>query len=224
VRTARQIVESALSKIGVTARGQNLATEDANLAFQALVDMLAEWHSNADNIPVYTEQSVTLTAGQQQYTVGPSQDLNITLPIKIASIKLTAPDIVMRSMSFDQWSRQHQSESGIPARFFYQYNTVGNLWLDRPPAESYAAKLYVKNPLQTLSSLNDDVSTYFDEGDVSALVFNLAVEVADDFGGSIGAATATRAAETKQAYQIAHHAALTTETTLGTTYYEYGRY
>jgi len=217
-RTARDVVRDALGLIGVYSRGMNLAAEDSTLGFNALKDMVASWSAEGSNIPVYTKDSITLTAGTQEFSVGPSQDIDVTLPVLVAVIILTASQRRLSPISFAEWAAVKDSEQGEPARFYYGYGVTGELKLDRAPSSSLAAEMWSKKTRANISSVNSDLLLSFDEADIPALKYNLAIDLAPSFDQNVTQEVLVRAREYKNNVDIRYSQPMYASTDLSGVY------
>jgi len=200
--------------LGVYSRGMNLANEDSNLAFDKMKDMLAQWSIDGATVPLFTKDAITLTAGAYEFSVGPTSDIAITMPTSVASIVLTASKARLLSMSFAQWVQSHNVESGIPSGFFYQANVTGELKLNRPSASSLAATMWSHKPHTSIADLDDDMLLSFDEADIPAIMFNLAIDCAPDFDQTATPEVISRAEDYKTNLEIRRSQPMTAQSSL----------
>lgn len=81
--TAMDIIQDMLELTQVYAPGETVSDADAERCLSVLNDMLDVWSNLTLSCFTILEQSFSLVAGQQQYTVGPGGQINGTRPIKI---------------------------------------------------------------------------------------------------------------------------------------------
>jgi hypothetical protein len=90
---AIDIISRALKDIGALEAGETPAPADAQDAFDMLNDMLDQWSNESMMVFYKTEIIFTLTAGQTQYTIGPSGQIGGTLTGSISGTTLTVTDV-----------------------------------------------------------------------------------------------------------------------------------
>lgn len=81
--TALDLIESAMSKIGILAAGETVSAEDAAIGLKRLNTLVDSMEQ--DQMFAYTTQDtvVTLPAGVTSLTIGPGQQINMPRPVKI---------------------------------------------------------------------------------------------------------------------------------------------
>ncbi len=200
-QTARNVVEGALSIIGVLGRGRGLSPEDANDGFVSLNDMLAVWSNEGLVIPNITKTAgLTLTTSQTEYTVGTGLNLSMPEPIEIDYFELISGADrfqVERMGGFDEYIRNHTLGNNRPHRYFYER---GRLFIYSPPDQGYSIELWSRNPIGPISNLSTAIS--FSDEYIPALKYNLAVMVAPENGKEPKQATAILAADYKTGIEM----------------------
>jgi hypothetical protein len=83
------IISRAMKDIGALAAGETPAPAEAQDAFDMLNDMIDQWSNEQMMVYYKTEIIFTLTAGQTQYTVGPTGQVNSTFTGSISGNTLT---------------------------------------------------------------------------------------------------------------------------------------
>jgi hypothetical protein len=81
--TALDIIKIAFSSLGVYAAGENIPSDDAQLALTVFNDMLDSWSNESLTCYAQLEQTAPLVVGQQKYTIGPGGNFNMTRPLRI---------------------------------------------------------------------------------------------------------------------------------------------
>ena len=188
---ASTIVYAAYRKInvlGAAKRGYS-ASQGAD-GLDILNRMLDSW--NTEKLVIWAElRSIFhLTPNQQDYQIGPgAPDFDTTRPTQLdrASIIWTPTssqplELPIAMWTFQQWQeiRVKSIPTPIPQGVYYETSyPYGVLHYWPYPDESVDTALYVAQQLSQVASLSTNISV--PPGYLRALVFNLAVEMADDF-------------------------------------------
>jgi len=184
--TVQNIIESALGKIGVRAVGQTIS--DAILAFcLASIDELREMLAT-DNylIYCYTEQSQLLVSGQASYGIGSTGDWAITRPQAIhpsAFVRDSGDsDYEVTQIPLQQYrDKASKTDPGRPCEFAYNPTYPnGTMYVYPVPTSVETFKFRTLDELTAFTSLSQELN--LPPGYRPALVANLAVYVAPDFG------------------------------------------
>jgi hypothetical protein len=78
VRTTLDLIIAALQVIGAYSVAQPTAAEDAQIGFDTLQDLLAEWSDGGLMVPCTVMEAVALVVGQEVYTIGESGTPDLT--------------------------------------------------------------------------------------------------------------------------------------------------
>lgn len=179
--TKLQIIEAALSHIGVYAPGETLTAEDAEVCsvnFDGYVDRL-----NSQKLAIFSEQQLefTMTPGQQTRTLGPGGNFNATRPQQILWANLIfspgTPQEVRRPLSiwdYQTWANyRYIAAQGPPNGFYNDQNyPLSTLYFYPIPDQAYGLELYVWRPLAIGTDLSANVT--FPPGYYDLLLYNLA--------------------------------------------------
>ena len=192
VRTSAQdIIKEALELIGVLDPSEPLSAADLTSALRTFNFMLDSWNTEKLTIYALVRNSLTLTAGQQSHTVGPAGDLDIPRPqsIEQGQAFITGGTLGTTEREIEIYN-QHQwaaildkSTSSIPSRLYYETAfPLGVIWLDPKPDVAYSLLLYTEQMLAQafMDSVNSDVA--LPPGYAEAIVHNLAIRLAPEFG------------------------------------------
>jgi hypothetical protein len=198
-RTAEDIIKLALKSIGVLGSGQSPSAEDADDALSALQDLIASW--SAENLMVYyieEQENFTLVSGTPSYTIGSAGDFNTTRPTEIvgAFVRVSDRDYPVEIVDANTYrKRPLKSQANTP--YYLYYNP------DYPLGDVYVypagdGELYIDSikPLEEPSAVSDDMT--FPEGYNRALRFNLAVDLAPEYGRQVSPELRVLAKESKQ--------------------------
>ena len=186
--TARDIISSALKKIGVLATGQAVEAEDAADGLSELNRMIDSW--SAAGMPIFhvTPETFNLAAGVSSYEIGAGGDFDTSRPIAIVSSFIRDVNghdypVMVRPTS-EYWPLGEKSTQSRPKYLFYDpVYPRGVIYVYYTPAEAEAIYLLCRKPLVDLATLATAVS--FPEGYERAFIYNLAVELAPNYGRKI---------------------------------------
>jgi len=189
--SAQGIIKRAMRLLGAIASGEELAAHELADGVEALNHMLDSWNTESLTIYALVRNSLTLTAGQQSHTVGPAGDLDIPRPqsIEQGQAFITGGTLGTTELEIEVYN-QHQwaaildkSTSSIPSRLYYETAfPLGVIWLDPKPDVAYSLLLYTEQMLAQafMDSVNSDVA--LPPGYAEAIVHNLAIRLAPEFG------------------------------------------
>ncbi len=198
--TAQDVIDQALLELGETAAGETPTTEERADGLVKLNQLLDSWTAEQLAIPYLAVESFPLT-GAESYTIGSGADFSTVRPlsIKAAYVKTTAgasqqADVVGAT----QWAQvRDRSRTGLFVEVL-SYNPgwpVGTIYVSPKPA-SGTLELHSYKPLTTFAGL--DINVDLPPGYDRALIFNLAVDLAPQYGRDakvvLGQAQQSRAA------------------------------
>lgn len=187
--TVRDLIAGALRLLGVVDAQTPLSADQAADGLTALNAMLASW--STQRLAVYTilRQVFPLINGQQAYTLGAGGDFDVARPARIEQasvlVQTASPDveIPIDMLTVEGWQNQtvKQVSSTFPLAIYpdgaFPLNTI-YCW--PIPAGPCSLVLYNWAPYLSTSSLNSQVQ--FPPGYERAIRFNLAKEMAAEFG------------------------------------------
>lgn len=203
--TAEDIIKAALRKLRVFQAGGTLPPEDADDCLSVLNDMLDFWSSESLMIYALTHEAFALTASQSMFTIGPGGDFQTTRPesVDVASSFVrdaSSNDTYLEPMTEREY-RQIGLKSGsglnsIPSRLWYdpQY-PLGRLQFDCPLTSGYTLHLASLKPFDQFPDLTTEVS--LPAGYRQALVYNLAVMLAPEYGKKVSPEVGAIAVQSK---------------------------
>lgn len=192
--TVLDLITLALAEIGAYAQGETPTSADAQFALTKLNNMLDSW--NAQRIKVYTTifTQYTLVPNLQPHTIGPS---GATYTVTQRPVRVDACNILLNNVSpyvkspvnirNDQyWQNQPVPTvtTTLPTDLYYSPAWPnGQLYFWPIPTVAYGVELWTWQLLTEYSSLVTDVSV--PPGYRSALIYSLAVELANAFGKAV---------------------------------------
>lgn len=195
--TVNNLIKRTLRKLGVYQTGEDIPPEDFTDCLEELNAMLDTWSNNSLIAPTKTRISKALTIGQASYTIGTGGDLTVARPSRIehAFVRDSAGnDFSLNEIGLGQYNDiQLKTLTGMPFDYYFENTTpLAKVYLSPVPDLSYT--LYMDAWYQfTRYVANDSVTLPL--GYEDAIVYNLAVRVAPDFG-KIVAPHVERLAET----------------------------
>lgn len=200
--TARDLIKSSLRVLGVIASGENISAQEAQDGLEALNQMLSSWSTEKLLIFASQKENFPFLAGKQSYTMGPSGDFDTVRPQKVEQAYVLLPDGVetpLKILNQAEWAAVTLKNvaSDIP-RYLYVEDTYPlstlNFWT-KPASSALSVNLYSWKPLTGFLSLNDDI--VLPPGYERALKYNLALEIAPEFGLEPSASIIASATEAK---------------------------
>lgn len=201
--TVRDIVTRSLRLIEEVGAGQTARAEDANDALVALIAMLDSWSIDGQLVFTETVEDFSLTGNDGSYTIGTGGDFNTTRPLKIRAATIVEPSGTDRTelevLSMEEYAYQTDlTVTGRPQRVYYDANyPTGTLRFHPVPSQTYTVTLYTEKPLTNFTTVNDTVT--MPPGYERALAYNLAVEIAPEFGKQASPAVSRIAIQSRNA-------------------------
>jgi len=181
---ANTIISAALRKLLVTPSGGSPTTAQYSDGLEILNDMVNSWSAQRDLIYEDTKENLTVPAGTQSITIGPTGDLATGRPLKItvATLRDNSIDYVMRLISEREYQGFSQKNNvSRPYRLYYR-NTWpnGTMYFEYTTDQAYTLILTSMKQLSTFPDGTTDVSLpdYYER----ALKTNLTIELADEMG------------------------------------------
>ena len=201
--TASALIARALRLINATSSGETPTASEQADALTALNAMVDSWLTERLTIPQVLRTTKTLTASTQDYTIGVGGSINIDRPVWIDAAAIipsgSTEELGISVMTDQDWQRTviKSQTATFPLGVYYTYaNAVGlgtvSLW----PIPTTAPTLVLYTPKGTIVSFATLSTQYYvNAGYERALAYNLAVELADEFGKPIPAGIARIAME-----------------------------
>lgn len=192
--TGRSICTRALKSIGAVGEGQTPTPGQLVDAFDDLNEMLDGWRIDRGAIAVVERAVYSLVSGTQTYTIGDGGDFNRDRPdwIDRASIidnsDPTQPlEMKIPVLTEQEWQSVALKlvESSYPGGVYYDFAyPLGNLsFYPIPDTSDMQVALYCAAPLAQFATLDTEYD--IPPGNRRALRYNLAIEIAPDYGVSI---------------------------------------
>lgn len=199
--TARDLINGALRLIRVAEPGEEVEAAIIQDGLSALEMMVKAWQADGINLWRYTEGNLTLVDAQSSYTMGGSGSPDFAIrPLRILSVRRRVSDIdtplqpLSRSEYFEL---PNKSAKALPTSFYYDPGrSQGTLYLwQTPDSTSATIRFTYARTIEDFDALTNEPD--FPQEWLAALKFNLAVEVAPEFGAEPSAAVIGKALEYK---------------------------
>lgn len=180
--TAYNIIKKSMQKVGILTKTEAPSADEANDALQELNAMLATWSNESMFAYARVLENFPLT-GAASYTIGPSQTFNTTRPIYIISAYLRQANIdyhveLISDEAYDTLTTK--SDQGLS--YYLNYSNgypTGTIKLYPVADSSYTLFIRSEKPLGSFT-LHQDVD--YPPGWEDAIVYNLAVRLAPEYG------------------------------------------
>ncbi len=202
--TARELINRSLKLIGVLAEGETPTAEMQADAVSTLNDLIESW--GIDGLMVFerARQSFTLPGAQSFYTIGIGGDFNTDRPnlISEAGIEMLTsnPSIELPLEIINEEEFQliltKSIVSTIPTKLYYvMSNPLAKIYLWPRPSIANNLILYTPKQIASISSVSATIT--LPPGYSRALRFNLAVDLAVEYGRQIDPMIMQTAMESK---------------------------
>ena len=203
--TVLEMITGAMRLINVVATGEFPSSDESNDALAAFQQMVDSW--NADSLSIYTTgaSDYSLTLGKQAYTLGPGGDFDTSRPPKIigmSAILLTNPanpvEVPIDLYTIAEWQTKIPVKN-VPGSFPQVCYDDGNMPLRTlsfwpiPAFQPSNVRIYSWQALVWPATLQTILN--FPPGYARAFRYNLAVELAPEFGAQVPPAVAKVATE-----------------------------
>jgi hypothetical protein len=213
-RTVGDLIRSSLRKIGVLAAGEPLPAHEGDDALEVFVQMVDAWTNETLLIPVVSVVTHQLTNNVSEYTIGiypepkpvplPTNHIETARPEKILSAFIRdqhETDYILEQIDVNTFSRISRKTNGSRPSLFYVREgwPLNEIIFASVPYADETLHLEVIQPLSEVlpaASLTEVIN--LPPGYERALIYNLAMELAPEWGKEISAVVATNAVEGKK--------------------------
>lgn len=212
--TVGDIIRSAMRKIGVLAAGETLPANEGDDALQVFRQMVDAWTNETLLIPVVNVVTKQLIDGVSQYTVGaypspqpiplPSNHIETARPERILSAFIRDQyntDYILQPIDVETFSRiSRKTNASRPTRFYIRKGwPLNEILFESTPYAQETLHLEVVQPLSEIlaaTSLIEEIN--LPPGYERALIYNLCLDLADEWGKEVSALVAVHATEGKK--------------------------
>lgn len=184
----------------------NPDASEQNDMMEALNLMLQEWATSPAGLYQVTRESFSISAGVGSYTIGSNQTFDTALPQRIvrAFVRDSSTDYPVRIIAAEDYARLalKSTESRPYDLYFERGGSSGTVLLYPVPDQSYTLHLYSHKPLGSYTSLSESLGLPPEYE--PAIKYNLAMEIAPEFGASLSQIIAVRAGQTLKSLKRLH--------------------
>lgn len=204
--TIRDVVTRSLKLIEEVGAGETASSESAFDGLNSLITMIDSWSIQNQLVFTETRESFSLTSGDGDYSIGSGANFNTTRPIEIiaAFIRIDGTDYSLELIGAGQYSEiPDKSAQAMPNVMYFDGNYPNaNILLHPVPNQSMTLHIYSKKPLSNFTSLDDTLSAPV--GYERAFIYNLAIEIAPEYGKQASPSVIQIAGESKIAIESAN--------------------
>lgn len=180
-----QVIKGALRKLAVLPSGGTPSTNQTNDAAEALNGLVKSLHAKGMPLWKIKNTSFTTVADTASYTIGPSQTVNATTPLRVIQalyVPSGGNNTPMNIYNRYDFNDLPTNASGTPVNLYYQpLRTTGTITLWPTPSDSTTdIVIHYEAPFDDLTSGSDDLD--FPSYWITALIYNLAWLLAPEFG------------------------------------------
>lgn len=190
--TAQELIKSSLRLIGVVAPGETPSADEMQDGLTSLNTMLDLWSSKRLAVPVLTTENYTLVPGTAQYTIGSGATWDTPRPLRIinAYVRDGNIDYPIRIRTRKEFNRiALKTVQARPEYLWYDNQfPIGIVNLYYTPDDTDTIFIDSWKALTSIATLTTTLS--FPEGYESALKYNLAIQIAPEYGATVAPAVA----------------------------------
>jgi hypothetical protein len=200
--TVRDLITGSLRLIGASSQGEAASASEMSESLFALNDMIESWSTEGFTVFNTVKQSFPLVPGQSKYLIGldVSNDFVTEIPLIIenASVLTNGSEMYLRTVESKEYSEivNKDIQSAYPSILYFNRNAPSSEIILWPvPNEAKDLILYSQKKLGSFSSINDTIQ--MPPGYTKALRYNLAVELAPEYGKEPSNTVISQALESK---------------------------
>jgi hypothetical protein len=197
--TVGDIIRSSFKKIGVLAGGEAMPADEGADALSTFQMMISAWSNETLMIPLSTVITHTLMPQYSEYTIGiydgvlpiPDNHIETVRPQAYLSTfirSVDGADYPVKTMTQDMWTRISRKDTvSRPSRMYIRDGyPMDTLLLSSAPYENEVLHLQIQQPLEGFIQNNALVDTLIvPSGYEQALIYNLAIELAPEYGKQV---------------------------------------
>lgn len=201
ITSGKALTKRALRKLGAIASGEELNGNELKDALEELNSMLDNWNTEELLVHVVNRNAFTIAAATATLEIGPGGNLDQVRPQRIeqgqAWISEDGLEYPIEVWLQERWSGiTDKTTTGRPSILYYEAKHplgVINLW---PVTDkNYDFIIYTWNLLAQISNINQTLS--FPPGYADAIVYELAIRLAPEYGKPVPPAVAIAAVQSK---------------------------
>lgn len=191
--TALDLINSSFRLIGALASGESSEASEANDALITLNQMLSSW--SLDRLMVYSvlKETFTWASGNAYRTIGLTGNFVTTRPTKIETATFTSGGLdftldIIGSKEYQEISNKSLTTSHPEKLYYDASNPNGTIYLYGVPSADISLNLSTWRQITSVSALSTTLA--YPPGYERAIRFNLAIELANEWGLSVKSETA----------------------------------
>jgi hypothetical protein len=181
--SARTIIKKAMQKVGVLVKSEVPDDDEANDALDSLNALIDSWSNNSANITSRVRETFTLS-NNVSYTIGTGQTFNTARPMQLIEAFTTSGSIdypmsIVNQEEYDLIALK--DVGGRPTVITYNSGyPYGTITMFPKPDASYTLTILSEKAITGFATL--DTTLNLPNGWERALVYNLALEIAPEYG------------------------------------------
>lgn len=205
--TAQKIINKALRVIGHLGPDEISTAKESAYALDSLNSLIGTWRLERLMVWSLQEETLPLFSGDGSYTIGPSGDVNTTRPVAIDNAWIEQDGITypVRILTEEEYAAIGQKglSGEWPESILYRATIPAGTILTYPVANATRTmKLVTRVVLSTFAAVSTSIS--LPPGYERALVYNLAMELAPEYGKTLTPEAREIARESKAAIKRAN--------------------
>ena len=212
--TVGDLIRSSMRKIGVLAAGEPLPADEGDDALQTFINMVDAWSLETLLIPVVGVVTHQLSSNASEYTIGIYPEPK-PVPLPVTHIETARPERIIAAFIRDQYDTDYIQEiidvktfsrisrktnGSRPSRFYIRKGwPLNEILFESVPYADEELHLEVIQPLAEVlpaASLTEVIN--LPPGYQRALEYNLAIDLADEWGKQVSPAIASIAIDGKR--------------------------
>lgn len=202
---ANDIIRPALKLLGVITQGETPSSSEASDALAALNAMLDNWSTERLNVFFIQNFTGSVSNGTNSYNIATGATWNTPRPVRIEAANIILSNLThpIEIISPADWAaiKEKGASASVPLKLYYdQAVPTGKVYLWPTPNASSTIDLWLYSALSQFADLTTSVDIA--PGYLRAMIYNLAVEVASQFGAVVRPEVAQVAAEAKAAIRM----------------------
>lgn len=202
--TARTLIKKAMQKVGILVKSEVPDDDEANDALDSLNALIASWSNYSYNITTRVRETFSLPT-TTNITIGTGQTFNTTRPIQIVDAYCSQGtiDYPMEIVNAEQYdSISFKSIQGRPQYLSYDNGyPTGNINVYPVSSGGYTLTILSEKAITGFATLDTELN--LPEGWERALVYNLALELAPEYGQQPDGSVVKIAADSLGAIRLA---------------------
>lgn len=186
--TQQKLIRGALRNINAIATGETPSSAEMSEASEAFNLMIKAWQAEGMGLWLNDTFTITLVADQASYTMGTGGDVNAPRPLEVIEARFYytsgGNEIPMIQASRQEYfDLSLKTSTGVPTQYYYDPQRslgVFYIWPVWKTTPAGSIKGTVKTVIEDFDSLANTVD--FPQEWLRALKFNLAIELAPEYG------------------------------------------